>query len=412
MLLMFSSCRKDVSELKTIEPNPLSSEQKLLENRKYLETNFKQLLKTLAPALKNTAFNSFLKSELNKKFDGEFHFLFSEILKHPEFSNLVDFSKLSAVLNKFKSLEGNNLYPQLYAPNFNQIPASISNNNENLEYVMFVGDEGQTTAPSYFLNEDGDPVPTGITVTEQYAAENQIYIVSINESVDEDGNFDPLPQDPPPPGVTTINVRIKDIRIYENKESWLAGDSEVHIKTLLTYWNGRTNGLFNNPIKTIASLRSVSSNSDNKGFEIVKATRSDITSGLGYISNARNYPLETGWRVADYSSDPIAYIYCIFEYDKWPAEIKTNFTRVPRNDAYEDFTTYFRSSNSPYGGGNVPQNSSNNAIANNPYVNYAIFGNGSGLPADLNQQLFYQRYVVTTAGEQFKNGIFFNLEGY
>lgn len=409
--MLFFSCKK--SEVSKLNEDFNNIENATIEKqREFLVVKLKQVIQDLAPGFKNQQFRSFILSEMDKKFDGEAHILVKRIYENPQFDNLINKKSLKKSLDELKNIGGENLYPQIYLPNFNTFYGSPRiENDEKDEFLIFDGNDTATVSKVYYLNEDGELIDKGYYADETYAKNNEVFIVSINEAVDNDGGIpveDTLRQivfTPNPDDTITvmsnesiINARIKDMVVKETKESWLAGDSEVNIKSWLSTWNGRANGSSSGQQTSYSSIRSAN---NYQGFTIVKAARSQITSGIGYIRNNLNYPLQTNWNDANYFSGPIAYTYLIFEYDKWPAKIRTGVSVLPANnpDIQKKFITY-RSSDSPYGGENVLQFPGDN------YINYAMFANVSGLPVGLQSPLNINNYTINT------NSIYFNTQVY
>lgn len=216
-------------------------------------------------------------------------------------------------------------------------------------------------------------------------------MISINEVVNAEGDVDPsiIQGMEDVQGTNDIqsltNFWIKDMTIKDNKESWLAGASEVHMKSLLTTYNHVRNG----NVVSIPSLRYAAS--DNyKGHAIKNINRGEV----GYPIFNLNYPLQTGWQVDNFNTDLVVYTYVIFEYDPWPARTRTAASLIPSsNNQYSKDFLNFRSSNSPYGG-EVPGYDS--------YVNYAIYGNVSGFGGtDPLRRLYYDGHRVSTSSIDF-----------
>ncbi len=259
------------------------------------------------------------------------------------------------------------------------------------------------------MNEDGEIIDKGYYADETYARNHEVFVVSLNETVNNDGGI-PVQDTLRPIEVTynpddsiliaesIINVRIKELTVKDTKESWLAGDSEVHIKAWLSTWNGRANGSSSGGFTSYSSIRAAN---NFKGYEIVKARRSYITSGIGDVYLFLNYPLQTNWNDANYYTAPIAYTYLIFEYDNWPAGTKTGVSILQPSSVNQEkkFITY-RSSNTPYGGENVPQFPGDNQI------NYAMYANVTGLSSILQTKLHVSNYIINSNNLYLKTQVY------
>ena len=354
-------------------------------------------MKELAPLMKNKEFINYIHAEAAKKFDGSNEVLIKTLISNPQFSKLINTQRMNAALAAFINIDGQNLYPQIYIPNFDKHLAKRNSPTYRTsaagdELVIYDGTEPQTTAPSYIYNEEGEIIPTGTVVTEQYALDNEIYIISINENVQYDGTFPPeiMPIRLPPQITSNVNFRIERIWVKDNKESWLAGASEVHIKALSATYNHRIAG---NPLDAFVDYPTNPSVSpyDYKGRGIIQLPRNEVTSsGIPYIVD---YPLNVNWVVGNYYSDPIAFCYVIFEYDPWPAGIKGAVSLLPSSpDPTSDRSSIsFRSSNTSYGG-------EVSGFASN--VNKAIYGNVSGLSL-LFRNLYFDNYYFQSPSLDF-----------
>lgn len=394
IILFAIGCKKDSNQTNT---NNTITNKPIEQERAYVQENLKIIMGELGSVIKDAGFRNLIHSEVAKKFDGSYNVLIKTLLADPVYSSRLSTLKMKNALAAFRDIDGENLYPQIYIPNFekHQQIRSGSVNNARLastdavaEFVIYDGNETVTEVPSYTYNEEGIIIPTGSIVNEQYAMNNEIYVISINESVNDDGSVLAEIASSHPPVLNTVNFRIEEMTVKECKESWLAGDSEVNMKAIASTWNHRQFGDVNSPIVDYPVLRYAASDS-YKGYEIKKIVRGEI----GFQIWNLNYPLNTDWLVANFYTDPIAYTYVIFEYDKWPAGQKTGASLIPSSpDPNSNMNLLnFRSSNSPYGG---------EVSGYNSYTNYAIYGNTSGLPSNL-QSLYYDGYQFTSSSLDF-----------
>lgn len=353
----------------------------------------KTIISELAPLFKDAAFINYLHTEIAKKFDGDNNVLVKTILENPMYSYKANAAKMQIALNAFKGLDGENLYPQIFIPFFDKHKANRKNiaaRNElmdGVEVVIYDGNEGVTTLPIYEYNAQDSLLETPDVADEAYANQNEVYVISLNETV---GNNGELP--PPITGSTgstqaAVNFRIKDLTVKDRKESWVAGASEIHIKAVGSTWNHRQFGFPNSAFVDYNVLRSAD---NNKGHEIKKIPRSEI----GYPIFNINYPLHTNWTVDDYYYHPIAYCYVIFEYDAAPADNRPHGSKIVSCVGCGDqggalATIIFKSSNHAYGKLELPGSQS-----------YAIYGNISNLPSGL-PSLYFDGHQINTNDIQF-----------
>ncbi|MFW5773374.1 MAG: hypothetical protein ACOCWD_01725 [Tangfeifania sp.] len=134
-------------------------------------------------------------------------------------------------------------------------------------------------------------------------------------------------------------------------ESWASGKSEVSIRAYLEYWDGLNSN--DQPVDVYSDR----STDDLTGILIRQFTRDDVKYERTFTLD---YNLQTNWQNADFYSDPIIYMYIIFESDSWPAGTNTKSTtladgttrymsfRSADNDCYSIGTIYSNTNNGVY----------------------------------------------------------------
>ena len=282
--------------------------------------------------------------------------------------------KINEALKAFKNIDGSNYYPQIYIPKFeheedmreekNYTAPNTNAATEQIVYIYYSGDSEVDSATNetdsyagYVLDSSNNLVYWGM-VNEEYANDNEVWIISINESVGNGGNFCPPqfengvnfycpeaingcctspPPPPPPPGgcngdpncdptmfaPTTIpfpdlghnkvNFKIAYMVVKDGKESWLAGRSEVAIRAVLHCHNDRELG---NPSPAVERNYTSTNTANYLGNLIRKYKRREINRGT--IVDI-NYSLQTDWQNSNHLKDPVYFDYVIFERDVWPA---------------------------------------------------------------------------------------------
>ena len=247
-------------------------------------------------------------------------------------------------------------------------------------------------------------MPSGLMINEEYALNHDVYVISLNESVDSEGNLSDETQHAAAlkpktqsdiPALTSgmggmmalVNCRIDSIKPKQAKESWAAGALEVSIKSDGYAWNMRAGGTATGFLPDRYPTTRYSDDYD--GHMIVKADRQEFQYGYWDI----NYPLNIAWAVDNFYSDPIVYAYVIFEYDATPAAVRTNASLIPSSNEQNGNTAYinYRSSDDSYGG-EVAGHSAN--------VNYAIYGNTRQMPFSFSN-LHYTRFKLRSPSMDF-----------
>ena len=385
--LMITSCQKEITQNDNPPTTSVKKEilgQSIEKQRAYVGENLKIIMDEVgALVVKEPGFKTLIETEVAKKFDGEYNVLIKKLIDDPVYGARLKTEKMLRALDAFMNLGDENLYPQIYIPFFTKHQQNnLSRYDTYVEYAYYDGNEIITSVPTYYYDEWGNASLTGMMADEQYASYNQVFVISINETVNPDGEIPPIVNSPQGTQAL-VNFRIQDLTVKENKESWLAGATEVHIKSNGATYNHRLNG---NPSATVVSYSNYHYTGDAlKGHLITQIARQEV----GYPILNINYTMDVNWKVDNFYSDPIVYTYVIFEYDHWPAAMKILASEIPSAPAPQNFDLLqFRSSNTPYGG-----------VPGNAYLNYAIYGNIAGLP-NLTQ-LYYDGHHINTENIDF-----------
>jgi cell division protein FtsB len=366
----------------------------LLQTRKqqinYAETNLKAIGSEIAQLSSDDNFVNFVRTQARKKFDGEYEVLVQDLLKNSTWSSKLNSPALLAGLNAFKNIggsDGANYYPQIYIPTFQYFEDENISNTANLLaadsiiYIFYAGNEEVDTAtntsdsyPGYYRDANGNLQYWGL-VNEEYANTHEVWVFSLNESVNREGKH-ALPSDPPclpnpdnpcggggPSGGSgggagdpdtdpienarpihptvgnpqndIVNCRLQSMIVKDNKEHWISGASEVAIRAALNCHNNLELG---NPSPAVTKQYRSDQASAYIGKLICKVKRKQVRNGT--VINA-NYTLQTGWPSKFRSSDPVYFDYVIFERDLWPAEKQGNMMPGRKDIFWPPFSNTF-----------------------------------------------------------------------
>ena len=373
VLFTFPACQKTEQALQSI---PNVAALNIRDQVAYIDRHLRAITEELAILCSEKEFVSFVHTEVKKKFDGEYEVLINDLKKNSRWSGKLGSPKMSNALNAFKNIDGNNYYPQVYIPMFQHeedmkedkdysLPQGLG---EQIIYIYYNGaaeiDTATNTAesyPGYILNSNNQLEYWGM-VNEAYANENEVWIISTNESVNNNGyicpdpfvpeSCNPNPPDNPPGGGCTgpdcdpneypasatpihpdmglhnpVSFKIEYMIIKDHKESWLAGASEIAIRAKLNCHNNLELG---NP-RPAPSVQYKSDQCSNYiGNKIYKFKRKDIRN---QNSKLVNYTLQSNWPSQYYLSDPVYFDYVIFERDIWPATLNKP-KRTGRKDLF------------------------------------------------------------------------------
>lgn len=178
------SCKKNSIETIDIKEN--------ISNNKIIDDNAEHMLiNTIALLSKCDYFKEILYHEIEKTFDGDYNTLLNTI-NHIYKSNLhgnEDFNEEYESIIAELNLLG--LFPQIYIPNYDFIKNNKSYSNSKPIYIIntLKSKNTDTIFNSIFINTEGNIEITSFLIDEEFANENEVWIISFNERVNEDGYF-------------------------------------------------------------------------------------------------------------------------------------------------------------------------------------------------------------------------------
>lgn len=285
----------------------------------------------------NDDFKEILYDEMAREFDGDFNVLITDLIdacNDQEFYIedtlllLVEDFDLEKFLDIFMDIDGvNNYYAQIHIPNFD----SIEYLNRDVVAAVFYGDDSITSYAGYVIDAPGmeGQLDSIVVVDEAYTENNEVWVFSINERVDNDGHVPTsVPDDHPEAPEdsiefrSTVSFQIDKITIKDRFENALGGRSEINMRANLEYYDGL------HPINhQPTSFVSDRSSNDFKGHNILCMRRRDLNDEFEV-----DYNMQTGWLDEDFFGDPVVYQFVVFEYDSWPNGIKVRTTMVPEGE--------------------------------------------------------------------------------
>ncbi|MEP4670903.1 MAG: hypothetical protein ABJZ91_18920, partial [Cyclobacteriaceae bacterium] len=99
--------------------------------------------------------------------------------------------ELAEAISLLAEVAGEGIYPQIYIPYFENHTESegISNGRSaNADaspvIVIYTGDESKEEWPGFQLNESGELTDVGFLINENYAEENEVWVISFNERIE------------------------------------------------------------------------------------------------------------------------------------------------------------------------------------------------------------------------------------
>lgn len=258
ILLFFYSCRQEEQEVLMFEPDiskvPKDIEGQFEYARQHLTTiGIAALQLGGYQNVKQTVHN-----EVEKQFDGDYNVLFEDLLsktinKDSNSSSRIasilsdeDYSAVLAALDAFKGINGEDFYPQIYIPYFETLEEKgesatsfLSESEADPIIVVYDGDETKTEWTGYRLNDLGELEDVGFPITVDFAENNLVWVISINERMGSeiiDPDYGGIYTNARVDGIAQ-RVKFNNITVHCRKESGLSGKTDLSIIRLTTFYD-------------------------------------------------------------------------------------------------------------------------------------------------------------------------------
>lgn len=311
----------------------------------------------------NPDFRAELYSEIDKSFDGDRNVLFKTLIEegrtNSRFARSLKDNLLAlnpSALHAFNNIEGNNYFPQVFIPFYDELKASAKLGVSNPNIIIYTHPSPNSVYQSYKLNSEGTLLPDKL-ISENFAKENEVWVISINERVDNDGlAITKANTNSKTSGASYPNAKFVTIKIDTHKEEWVSGGSEVHIKRYLSFYRYDQYS----SSQAVLQVTSEDALNDGDGWRIKEVNRKDVgktlTVNWNYVGDWPNkyYNFSDG---SSYHTDYFYYV--VFEYDPWPTGMRTasipdlglSGLTIPTN--YRSADTYYKQSYIPESGTNT-----------------------------------------------------------
>ena len=256
--VLFISCEDDqisfqeeTEEFKGLQiiygPEVLEPELTIVE----LNSVFKKMAASLSKISIDPEARNLLYTEIERRFDGDNNVLLKTLFQRGVEENqqalLAIKEEMLNDINIFKNITVNNFtiidkltgkkyYPQLFIPSYKRRPLV----GENPVLVLHDGEDasdyidGKVQLKGFLAKENGLE-RLDFLIDEQYTMENEVWVISINEKVDENGEFvkeniETIESLSNARTLSTFNAVINKITIRDSNESWPSGNSEITIR--------------------------------------------------------------------------------------------------------------------------------------------------------------------------------------
>ncbi len=177
MVLCLFSCERQNEKMQDIiQTNPQDSE--LLQELFGLRS-------CLAYINSDLDLRDFVYKQIERKFDGDFNVLFGIVEEEINQNYQSKKGEINLSLDFFKDKK---LFPQIYIPNYEELKKRKILGKENPAILFYIDEIETGEYPGFKLNKKGELIEMDFLLTENYANNNEVWVISINERVDEFGN--------------------------------------------------------------------------------------------------------------------------------------------------------------------------------------------------------------------------------
>jgi hypothetical protein len=126
----------------------------------------------------------FVYKEIERKFDGDYNVLLGNVEEEINQNYQSKKGEINLSLDFFKN---NKLFPQIYIPNYDELKKRKILGKENPAILFYVDENETGEYPGFKMNNKGELIEIDFLLTESYANNNEVWVISINERVDEFG---------------------------------------------------------------------------------------------------------------------------------------------------------------------------------------------------------------------------------
>lgn len=308
-----------------------------LNNLTSITQNFIPLSKTAWKFSQSSEIRESIYSKIENKFDGDFNVLFNDIIDADLGSRTIYAelsSEVSTNITMFQKVSPEEIiHPQIYIPFYEELKGANLIGTQSPVLIFRDGapdEDGQYDGYEYF----NDNLYLIGKISEDYALKNEVWVISVNERVDADGQVDQARTELYAQSILA-GFTIKGAGCM--KEDWVSGKVEVNaIRFFDNFSQSHASALFY-------------AQSPPNGVRVQDVSRKACKKQ--WLQHP-HFDFISGWNTdSPYTSLEYAY-YVIFEYDPWPAG--TNDVDFG-NIQYE-----YRSYESYYDWGVIHRNSADN----------------------------------------------------
>ncbi len=130
-------------------------------------------------------FRELVYSEVDKKFDGDFNVLVTNLEKNYPEKELLKSGRMEGPAEYFRKI---GRYPQIYIPFYEELSRKKKLGKQDPVFLIYSDENESGKYEGYVIDRNGGLTGLGFLIDEDYAMENEVWVISLNERVDSQGN--------------------------------------------------------------------------------------------------------------------------------------------------------------------------------------------------------------------------------
>lgn len=312
--------------------------------------------------VQNSESRNLVYNEVEKQFDGDDNVLFSKLIQDQSPNGRLIKSetvqKAATASKAFESVDAlDPVFPQIYIPFYEELKSSGTLGGHTPVFVLVDGTPSKDSKYQAYSFENGLLVGKGF-ISEDFATKNEVWVISINERVDSNGNVkEGYGLSDNSGRITGVPSQEKGVTIYGKsnlKEDWVSGGAEVSLSPRILYDGSNT---------TVTSYFTDNELREAQIDAVVDVSRNNAKNNT-FVWASSKYFMKDWDTNSNFINKPYA-VYILYEYDPWPAGVHTS--------SFNGISTAYRSYESPWYTGQAYRSSINCFSINSGGIYFKLY---------------------------------------
>lgn len=130
-------------------------------------------------------FRELVYSEVDKKFDGDFNVLVTNLVRNYPENDLLKSGKMAGATEYFRKT---GRHPQIYIPFYEELNRKKKLGKQDPVFLIYSDENESGEYEGYSIDRNGGLTKLGYLIDENFAMENEVWVISLNERTDPQGN--------------------------------------------------------------------------------------------------------------------------------------------------------------------------------------------------------------------------------